>query len=503
MKPLAILKDSLREAWDSKILLVLIIFSIVMLVFVASFSFVPAPPDEALNRVQKEQGFRMARADHGKADVPLGLPIDYAIEDFKEVRKASNPAEGEYEFTVKATGHSLKELKDEAERQQKRRNKGKIDDAKDKEKDKEDKDKKKDPDPKAEEKAKIEDDTFVMLAAIWHLDSQDAGKLSRALLGLEDPKILDTIVTRINDDMLEVFIREKLEFHLNMSIAKCVRKPGPMYGTQEFVVTTAPSDPRSWPHDVQPLFGAFSMKVVIGYNPLGVIIWWVEDKMINGYGAAIAILFGIIVTAFFIPNMLRKGTVDLMISKPIGRVTLLVYKYLGGLSFMLVLASVNVLGAWIILGVRSGIWNPKFLLVIPVLTFTFAIFYALSTLIGVVTRSIIACILVTIFASGFLYLVAFAYSFYEQVKKFPGLKDEMPAWLDFTAETLHTCLPRTDDLDRITTKLIAECMTDQDQTRNGLHVKTYPSWAGTIIVSLLWIVGLMGLACWRFAKKDY
>jgi ABC-type transport system involved in multi-copper enzyme maturation permease subunit len=496
MKPLAILKDSLREAWDSKILLVLIIFSGLMLLLVASFSYVPAPPDEALKRIGRE--FMLMRADHGRAELPFVLPVDYAIEDFTEVRKASNPADGEYRFTVKVTGQSIKELVEESQRRRKKEPKAKADEGKGKD----EKEKEKD-DPKAKEKAQVEDDSFILVASVWHVDSRDAGKLSRVMLGLEDAKVLESITTRINDQLLEDYIRERLEFHFNMKIAKCVRKPGPMYGTQEFEVTTAPSDARSWPHDVQPLFGAFSMKAVIGYNPLGVIIWWVEDNLINGFGAAIAILFGIIVTSFFIPNMLRKGTVDLMISKPIGRTTLLVYKYLGGLSFMLVLASVNVIGAWLILGIRSGIWNPQFLLVIPVLTFSFAIFYALSTLIGVLTRSIIACILVTCLASALLFVIAWAYSKYEQVRKFPGLAEEMPGWLNFTADTLHTCLPRTDDLDRITTKLIAECMTDQDQTRNGLHVKTYPSWAGTLTVSLAWIGALMGLACWRFSKKDY
>ena len=505
MRPLAILKDSLREAWDSKILLVMVIFSMLMLVLVASFSYVPAPPDEALKRVPRE--FLPVRADHGRVEMPIPpLPIDYSIENFTEVHGASNPAEGTYQFTIKATGHPVSEMADERRRGKK--DPAKVDKAKAEDKAKADP-KGKDAEPKGKDgedkdkPIKQDDDSLVVAAAVWHVNSQDAARLSRVIFGLEDAKSLEHLTTRVTDQFLEDFIREKLEFHFNMKIKEVRRKPGPLSGTQEFDVVTAPSDPRSWPHDVQPLFGAFSLKAVIGYNPLGVIVWWVEDKLINGYGAAIAILFGIIVTAFFIPNMLRKGTVDLMISKPISRPTLLLYKYLGGMSFMLILATVNVVGAWIILGMRSGIWNPKFLLVIPVLTFTFGIYYALSTLIGVWTRSIIACILVTCLASGLLYLLAFGYSIYENVKKFPGLKEEIPGWLEMTAEAAHTVLPRTDDLDRITTKLIAEAMTDQDQMRNGLHVKTYPSWGGTVGVSLAWIVGMLGLACWRFSKKDY
>ncbi|WP_020471013.1 ABC transporter permease [Zavarzinella formosa] len=497
MKPLAILKDSIREAWDSKILLVMIIFAILLLGLIGSFSYIPAPPDEAIRRNIGQ--FLAVRADHGRAEMPIPpLPIDYTLENFTVLKEASNPAQGEYRFTLKASGYSLSELEDanaNANRRPGARNKNapaKVN--KDKEEPKDDL-VPKERDPK--------DDTLVLVAAVWNTDSQDAAALTRVIFKLDDPKKLETIATQMSDRVLEDFIREKIEFHMNMKVAVCARKPGPLTGPQEFEVITAPSDPRSWPHDVQPFFGSFSLKAVIGYNPLGVIVWWIEDKLINGYGAAVAILFGIIVTSFFIPNMLRKGNVDLLLAKPISRTSLLLYKYLGGLSFMLILSAVTVIGAWLIIGVRTGIWNPKFLLVIPALTFSFAIFYALSTMIGVWTRSIIACILLTCFASVALYVIAFGYSIYEHVKKFPGMKDEMPAWLEFTAEASHTVLPRTDDLDRITTKLISETMTQQDQTRNGLHVKTYPSWAGTIGVSLAWIAAMLGLSCWRFTKKDY
>ena len=50
---------------------------------------------------------------------------------------------------------------------------------------------------------------------------------------------------------------------------------------------------------------------------LGYMVYWIENRLINGFGAWIGILLGVIVTSFFIPNMLRKGTVDMLIVKPI------------------------------------------------------------------------------------------------------------------------------------------------------------------------------------------
>ena len=55
------------------------------------------------------------------------------------------------------------------------------------------------------------------------------------------------------------------------------------------------------------------------------------------------------------------------------------------------------------LGFRSGLWGTGFLLTIFVLTSQFAIFYAVSTLLAVLTRSPIVCILGTIMTWGLLF----------------------------------------------------------------------------------------------------
>src|SRR5436189_298975 len=82
------------------------------------------------------------------------------------------------------------------------------------------------------------------------------------------------------------------------------------------------------------------------------------------------------ITAFFIPEMLRKGTIDMLLAKPIHRATLLVCKDVGGLTFVLLSSAIAIGGVWLVLGLRSGIWSPQFLLVIPITTFFFAILYS-------------------------------------------------------------------------------------------------------------------------------
>jgi ABC-type transport system involved in multi-copper enzyme maturation permease subunit len=133
--------------------------------------------------------------------------------------------------------------------------------------------------------------------------------------------------------------------------------------------------------------------------------------VISGWGAWLAILLSIVITSFFIPNMLRKGTVDLLLVKPIRRPTLLIFKFLGGLLFIFLNTAFVVVGMFLAVGLRSGIWTWGFLLTIFILTYFFAILYSVSALFGVLTRSPIVAILMTCFTWGFLFGVGVLYQF--------------------------------------------------------------------------------------------
>src|SRR5262249_29957069 len=102
-----------------------------------------------------------------------------------------------------------------------------------------------------------------------------------------------------------------------------------------FEVITRPTvaTRRLWPHTFSLFFGGLPFGQ--GAIPLGFQMFIVEQYIVGMVGATITILVSIIITAFFIPNMLRKGTVDMLVVKPIHRTTLLMYKFVGGLIFML------------------------------------------------------------------------------------------------------------------------------------------------------------------------
>jgi ABC-type transport system involved in multi-copper enzyme maturation permease subunit len=212
-------------------------------------------------------------------------------------------------------------------------------------------------------------------------------------------------------------------------------------------------------------------------------------------------LLSTIVTAFFIPNMLRKGTIDLLLVKPIHRWTLFIYKFIGGLSFMFINTVVVVVGIWLVMGLRSHLWGTNFLLTIFIWTFEFAIFYAVSTLFGVLTRSPIVSILAACFTWAVLWLVGTAYVFVDLTRELKPY----PNWIYTTVDTLHFVLPRYKDLDALTSQLVARDLLGPDSQERKLMDKVYSSinWGESLGFSTGFIAVLLGVSCWYFARKDY
>jgi ABC-type transport system involved in multi-copper enzyme maturation permease subunit len=99
------------------------------------------------------------------------------------------------------------------------------------------------------------------------------------------------------------------------------------------------------------------------------------------------IFLSLFATASLVPHMLEKGTIDLLLSKPIARPTLLGARYLGGL----LIAGANLVyfvgGVGVILGLKTGVWNWGFMLSGLVMTVYFASLLGFMVLFGIVFRS--------------------------------------------------------------------------------------------------------------------
>ncbi len=103
--------------------------------------------------------------------------------------------------------------------------------------------------------------------------------------------------------------------------------------------------------------------------------------------SGLCLLLAIFASSSFVPIMLEKGNIDLLLSKPVSRVQLLLGKYLGGILVVFINITFLIIGVWLIISLKFSYWDFSFLWVIVLVTFTFAVLYALIVLFGVFTQS--------------------------------------------------------------------------------------------------------------------
>ncbi len=106
----------------------------------------------------------------------------------------------------------------------------------------------------------------------------------------------------------------------------------------------------------------------------------------------VAVFVALIVTSPIVPETFRSGSLHLLLSKPISRVWLYLFKLFGGCIFVLFNITFVLIGLYLIAGIRFDIWNEGLLYCIPLLLFVFIIFYSVSALVGLIWGNSIVCV---------------------------------------------------------------------------------------------------------------
>jgi ABC-type transport system involved in multi-copper enzyme maturation permease subunit len=488
MKFLAILRDSLREALDTKVIYFLFGLSALVILAVGSISFVAEPPQKGLEAILK-------RIPGAQGNGRQRTPIDVTLENFEQTNDTTRAWEGEYRYDLVVTEADLT-----------KQGQG------------EEGDKPKRPAPAAKQPSPFR--MIVLMTTLMgkrddELSDEDRklkAKIGSIVLEVarsggnpnskQMEKAAESLVRELDnleDERLEEWVKRQLAASSAMEVTR-VSLEMQGGGQYRFRVESkaGPDTVRTWPHSLVLFFGGLTLPINVG---VGAVVYGIEDFLVAGFGAGLTMLLSTIITAFFIPNMLRKGTVDLLIAKPVGRTMLLVSKYVGGLTFMFINTVVIVVGIWLVLGLRSGLWGTGFLLSIFILTFQFAIFYAFSVLLGVLTRSPIVSILGTCALWFLLFGVGLAVSI---IKPLHDMK-VTPDWAWATANGFRVALPRYKDLDRLDAQLIAgDLLAKESNERRTLDRDVEEiRWAESLGVTVGYIALFVGLACWRFNVKDY
>lgn len=108
------------------------------------------------------------------------------------------------------------------------------------------------------------------------------------------------------------------------------------------------------------------------------------------------VILGLVTCASLFPDFMAPGAVDAVLSKPIGRWRLFIYKYASGLLFALVLVAVFAVMAFFTIRWRLGFWHPAVFWSIPLGVALFSFLYSVCVLFGVWTRSALAALLLTL-----------------------------------------------------------------------------------------------------------
>lgn len=260
-------------------------------------------------------------------------------------------------------------------------------------------------------------------------------------------------------------------------------------------------------------FGFYNPASDLGPSRLaGVVVYGLLAGMLGSIGMVLMI----VATASVFPSLMASGTIDSLLSKPIGRPRLFLYKYVATMVFVLLQATIFVGVTFLVMGLRWGVWRPGYLLSVPLVVLLFSYVYCVSVLVAVKTRSTVAAILVSLGAWVCFAMIHNAPLVFEF---FPSLKENRLMYN--TIRVLHWIPPKTGDFDYLAARLAgAGTSADafppsmsyvgrpQDRARMQLaqeieQRELLKDPIASIGSSLLFEFVVVSWAMWIFVRRDY
>ncbi|MBN1514545.1 MAG: ABC transporter permease subunit [Phycisphaerae bacterium] len=236
---------------------------------------------------------------------------------------------------------------------------------------------------------------------------------------------------------------------------------------------------------------------------------FIADHFLGWVGIGLAI----IATAGTFPSLMERGTIEVIVSKPMRRWHLFLGKYLGGMVFVLVQASIFVLITFLVAGTRWKVWLWSYFWLIPLFVVLFSYLFCFTALFGVLTRSPLASLALTFVA---WFLIWAPQATYGLLQAFPPRPEFNPV-VRFT-EAACSILPKTGDISFVAIKLTgarlpgdllwrSDSQTEHDEfVENARQVDEESaefSITRSIGSSLAFEAVIVLLAGWRFCRRDF
>ena len=220
-----------------------------------------------------------------------------------------------------------------------------------------------------------------------------------------------------------------------------------------------------------------------GNNPvtgIGGIVSMFEIVIINSI-ANLGLLLAIFSSASFVPVMLEKGNIDLLLSKPISRAQLLWGKYMGGILVVLINIAFLIIGVWFVISLKFSYWNFAILWSILLITFAYATLNAVIVLFGVMTKSSVLGMM----TAYFMYLILSPFLIAAKDRMLPFLQNKV---LNTILDGFYYVIPKTSEI----------FGKDIFNLASGTNIEIQP-----IISSFLFLFFIMILSVELFKRKDF
>lgn len=244
-------------------------------------------------------------------------------------------------------------------------------------------------------------------------------------------------------------------------------------------------------------FGAIPAR--IGRDALDVVRF-VQVLLAFVVADTLGILMALVWTAGFLPTFLEPSAASVLVAKPVPRWVILLGKYCGVLLFVTAHAILFVGGTWLALGVKTSVWDPLYLLTIPVLLVHFSIFYSISAFLAVLTRSTVTCA----FGSTLFWFASYAMNFARHSALATESSGVATSRVRFLAELGYWLLPKPADLSIVLYDgLKADAFLGKPSILQAVQSQGLVHADLSILSSLAFTFGVLALASYEFVKTDY
>lgn len=232
---------------------------------------------------------------------------------------------------------------------------------------------------------------------------------------------------------------------------------------------------------------AFQFEGVVEINKNGAkfsydtpyVIRMIEMGFMN-VAFGLGLFLAIFATANFIPDLVKKGNIDVFLSKPISREQLIFGKYLGSGLIVLIFITYLIVGLWLIVGLRFSFWETGLLFSIFSITFAFLALYSLVTFVGILTESQVLPLILT-------YLIFIVLNPLAAGREaILGKVDN--AFLAGFLETLHYIIPNTSEMTAVTRSIILN--------KNSFEFEPF-------VITFVFLVVFLLASLFAFKRKDF